>query len=823
MEAAILRMRKCRCSPSDTSIGEQELDTMTDLWESPAPLELYGPTLLLRGDPIGSSSLAWSRDHRLVACVGNCVQVVNVGIGQQVGKQVPLRFSVTRSSIKDETPKLEMRSQKARKALARAVRPLSARLELALNWGFQPRPSAHGFAQACWSPATLGPSGTCLLALLALDGRLTLRSSTSPLSWTTIADLSSDLSREGPNNTAGKSCDKPGTDGGGSTNDGACDKTSDGVNLWDRWPGGEPPSPPPNGLLLDTVEKMKQHRAALTVVHLAWSPPFPVQRRRAGGSTHTVPVSLLSALTAVGDVFIWQGALTLKKAVVLWDKADGLPVSCLQTASLPYTADSVPAGSCSVVFAARGPHLLAAVLRGSVKKDGGRGELSLSVFHIPGLHPRPITSFTVTPSPQGPVIYTCADGHDKLAVVQPRLGTLSTDAALNFQRFPIALPGLSGRTRIRGVAASPGGAFLAVLVQQRDMLNLVAGKSHVNDTRLLFVQHIDAQQALKSILHPPPPIMPHCLMPGPLLPSPPCGPFNCLDLLEAVRPWIYTAGPLPPALRPGTAGEYDLIDDNDTHFLQLKLSIAQMLEHEGSAMAVQKQAPGDTENTATLRPGTMKRKTPDEVTDRDDRSHEASGGGKSKGVTGEHVEVLRLQLAFIRVRYIVQQLVIQGENHLGDPSTCTITNNIVSPKTSCTSLPSGSSEDFLSSGSGGLLSYARTGIPVASLYHYMNRVATDESTQRLMETFGERIESTEVEERCVACGLELPFSLHNFTTCSGGHTWPRCCLTFRACQGAVFRRCMHKDSIASVPTHTDPEWLQDILSHRCIYCNSPLL
>uniref|UniRef100_A0A8C4Q097 Transcription factor IIIC 90kDa subunit N-terminal domain-containing protein n=1 Tax=Eptatretus burgeri TaxID=7764 RepID=A0A8C4Q097_EPTBU len=279
---------------------------MTYLWESPTPLEPWGPTLSLRGDPIGSSSLAWSRDHRLVACVGNCAQIVNIGIRQQVDKQVPLRFSVTRSFIKDETPKLDKQSQKARNALARVVRPLSARLEFTLNWGFQSQPTAHGFAQACWSPPTLGPSGSCLLALLALDGSLTLRSSTSPLSWTTIADLSSDLSREGANNTPGKSYDKPGPDGGGSNNDGECDKTSDCANLWDRWPGGEPPSPPPKGILLDTVEKIKQRRAALTVVHLAWSPPFPVQCPRAGGSTHTVPVSLLSALTAVGDVFIWK-------------------------------------------------------------------------------------------------------------------------------------------------------------------------------------------------------------------------------------------------------------------------------------------------------------------------------------------------------------------------------------------------------------------------------------------------------------------------------------------------------------------------------------
>uniref|UniRef100_A0A8C4NK63 Transcription factor IIIC putative zinc-finger domain-containing protein n=1 Tax=Eptatretus burgeri TaxID=7764 RepID=A0A8C4NK63_EPTBU len=446
-----------------------------------------------------------------------------------------------------------------------------------------------------------------------------------------------------------------------------------------------------------------------------------------------------------------------------------------------------------------GPHLLAAVLRGSLKKDGGRGELSLSVFHVPGLHPRPITSFTVTPTPQGPVIYTCADGHDKLAVVQPRLGAVSTDAALNFQYLSIALPGLSGTTRIRGLAASPGGAFLAVLVQQRNTLNLVTEKSHDNGTHLLFVQHIHAQQALKAILHPPPPIMPHSLMPGPKLPSPPCGPFSCLDLLEAVRPWIYSLGPLPPALRPGTGGEPDLIENNDTHLLQLKLAISQMLEHEGCAVAVKNQPPGDTKNMARSIPGTMEMESPDEVTESDFGSNEASGGGKTKGVTGEDVEVLRLQLAFIQARYLVQQLVIQGRNHLGDLPICTITDNVVSPNTA---LQSGSSVDILSSGSSGLLSYATTGIPVASLYHYMQRVATDHSTQKLMETFRERMESVLVEEHCVACGQELPFSLHNFTTCSGGHTWPRCCLTFRACQGAVFRCCMHKDSIASVPTHT---------------------
>nr|XP_032813374.1 general transcription factor 3C polypeptide 4 [Petromyzon marinus] len=151
------------------------------------------------------------------------------------------------------------------------------------------------------------------------------------------------------------------------------------------------------------------------------------------------------------------------------------------TGALPSSTSQC--GRTSVVLAARGPHLLACVVCVS------GGGMSVQTAHVTGLHPQPICGMAAVCSNRwgdgdggggdGGMVYTAsADG--SLCCVWPVLcssggeGDVSVSIPavagqrrwVRFERRIMRLPGPLGRARIRGLAASPNGAFLAVLTTE---------------------------------------------------------------------------------------------------------------------------------------------------------------------------------------------------------------------------------------------------------------------------------------------------------------------------------------------------------------------
>uniref|UniRef100_A0A672SKW8 Ral transcription factor IIIC subunit 4 n=1 Tax=Sinocyclocheilus grahami TaxID=75366 RepID=A0A672SKW8_SINGR len=72
-------------------------------------------------------------------------------------------------------------------------------------------------------------------------------------------------------------------------------------------------------------------------------------------------------------------------------------------------------------------------------------------------------------------------------------------------------------------------------------------------------------------------------------------------------------------------------------------------------------------------------------------------------------------------------------------------------------------------------------------------------------------------EYCILCKEVLPFTDCKRAECKNGHRWLRCALSYQACQGVTYRRCLLQDSVASVAEPEGEKYSQG----PCIFCDSP--
>lgn len=114
-------------------------------------------------------------------------------------------------------------------------------------------------------------------------------------------------------------------------------------------------------------------------------------------------------------------------------------------------------------------------------------------------------------------------------------------------------------------------------------------------------------------------------------------------------------------------------------------------------------------------------------------------------------------------------------------------------------------------------------IPTCGLLQFLSGEHSDRDAEVLIGHVKNKLNKQTFQEHCALCEEQLPFTDYNQATCGNGHVWPRCGLSYQACQALTFRRCLLLDSISRLPEPEDPVWIQKMLQAPCALCDSPMI
>ncbi|XP_064164114.1 general transcription factor 3C polypeptide 4-like [Anguilla rostrata] len=759
--------------------GETETEPDTGTLTGHGPIVKREPVLKLLSPVCGLEPLSWSEDHRISASCTNSISLMEM-VCDIHSYSRDLIIHRTSIPVPEDVCVLqvgpEREVQEAKERFAGSDDPAVSQafmLDRTMNPAVGTLPPLRGTKYTSWSPPGCDGNGRCLLAVLTLDGRLTVQSCGRRMRWTPLADLTE---------LYGRSLAEQGY----------------------APPGAEPPLGPP-----DQLPELRRRHRMQAPVRMEWSSVCATQRVQTNNECKDVGTVLLAVLMENGDLAVWhlalpflgpdsvvscstlpsgvarpsalawweyqhggrrmsglivgssagpvkilpvnlkavKGCFTLRQPVVLWQEADQIPVLGVRCVSLYHPRQKC---DCSLVVAARGPYLFWCLLL--ISKAG----LNVHNSHVTGLHATPIVSMAT--GRRDGAVFTCAsDGSIK------RLTPVFTDEAVTFRQEALELPeGVAGR-RVHGMAVSPYGAYLALLTSE-GMRGWQHPISRAHQVQLVTLKTADAAA-------------------GEVLRSGAQSLFRQADLLDLVRWKVLQDKRIPPGLQ----GELDekVCASGSAYLRRFKLFLLRVLYQ-----SLQK-AP--TEARWRPAPKNAKVLLTDEDGDEDD-GERPSEGAESQGQEGGASEEQAREIT---------AMIQETETHLTREHMKTVLGEVYLHTwiTENTSIPTRGVCDFLSSDS----------------------TYEDRAAEVLIGHIFKKMNKQTFPEYCSLCKEVLPFSDPRQAVCSNGHIWFRCVLSYRACQSLDYRRCLLGDGIARHPAPEDPDWIKRILQGPCTFCDSPLI
>ncbi|XP_016410250.1 general transcription factor 3C polypeptide 4-like [Sinocyclocheilus rhinocerous] len=749
-----------------------------DFWAGQGPVVLRDPAIKLLSLVSGPEPLSWAEDHRLAASSTNSVSIMELvcDIHSLSQNLVLHRSHIPVPDIAcDLKVGPEKEVQTVKESFAKSKDPVASQMIL-MDRVIHPQSGRlHGVKYTSWSPLGCDKYGRCLLAFLTLDNRLTIHSSHLRLHWTPLLDLTELY----------------------------------GEMLKSRNYSAQNDGSPPNSI--KDLDELQRRFRMQTPVRMEWSGLCSMQQVQTNNACKDVSTVLLAVLMENGDVVVWQFSLppqgkdsvvscnTIKSGVsspsvlTWWEyehsgrKMSGLivgssvgPVKILpvnlkavkgyftlrQPVVLWQDKDQIPVLNikCVTLFH---PHQkcncsLVVAARGPYVFWCllliTKAGLNVHNSHVTGLHSTPIISMTVCHN--GGTIFTCSlDGKVK------KLTPVFTDAAVEFKQEEIVLPeGVAGR-RMQGISISPNGAYLA-LISNEGMINKLHPVNRTYQVQFITLKTPDeaAAELLESQMH---------------------SLFRKADLLDLLRWRILKDKSIPSVLQNNL--DEKLQTSGSTYLWRLKLFLLRTLyksmqknpsEHlwrpthrEGKVLVEDEEAGGGEDEMAEISALEELRQGEAEKQSSEEQMREVSC----------RIEEVESQLSRENMKKVL------GEVYL---HTCVTQNTCIPTKGVC---------DFLTN----------------------NPANEDRAAKVLIGHIMNKMNKQTFPEYCILCKEVLPFTDCKRAECKNGHRWLRCALSYQACQGVTYRRCLLQDSVASVAEPEDSDWIKKILQGPCIFCDSP--
>ncbi|XP_055035462.2 general transcription factor 3C polypeptide 4 [Misgurnus anguillicaudatus] len=787
LERRLFSYRKMAASSSNSTsekVGTTSTDETApdnDFWASQGPVVARDPAVKLLSAVSGVEPLSWSDDNRLSACSITSVSLIELVCDVHSLSQ-ELVLHRTHIPVPDAAHELKVGPEKEVKAVrdkfARSKDPVVSQMVM-IDRVINPQSGRiHGVKYTSWSPLGCDSDGRCLIAFLTLDNRLTIHCNQKRLQWTSLLDLT-ELYGEmlKSRNYSAK-------------NDG---------------------SPPCS---IDDLDELQRRFRMQTPVCMEWSGLCNTQQVQTNNECKDIGAVLLAVLMENGDLVVWHFSLPLRgkdsvlscntiksevsspNALAWWEyehggrKMSGLVVGSLvgpvkilpvnlkavkgyftlrQPVVLWQDEDQIPVHNikCITLFH---PHQkcncsLVVAARGCYVFWCllliSKAGLNVHNSHVTGLHSTPIVSMTV--SHKNGSIFTCSlDGTVK------KLTPVFTDVAVVFEQQEIVLPEAVAGRRIHGISVSPNGAYLALLCSE----GMINGLHPISRTyQVQFITLKTPNEASAELLE-----------------SQTQNLFIQTDLLDLLR-WRVLKDKCIPQFLQKELDEKLQGSKGSTYLWRLKLFLLRALHksmqktpsealwkpnHKDAKVLVGEEEAGGGEEDEMADTSALDetRQADADKSPNEERMREISGW----------IEEVESHLIRENMKRVL------GEVYL---RTCVTQNTCIPTKGVC---------DFLTNDPANEDRAAKVLIG-----HIMNKMNK--------QTF---------PEHCSLCKEVLPFTSHKQAECKNGHRWLRCVLSYQACQGVTYRRCLLQDSIASIPEPEDPDWIKKILKGPCIFCDSPL-
>ncbi|KAK2872557.1 hypothetical protein Q8A67_022454 [Cirrhinus molitorella] len=746
-----------------------------DFWAGQGPVVLRDPAIKLLSPVSGLEPLSWAEDHRLAASSSNSVSIMELVCDiHSLSQNLVLHRS--HIPVLDSACDLKVGSEKevqtVKESFAKSKDPVISQMIL-MDRVIHPQCGRlHGVKYTSWSPLGCDKYGRCLLAVLTLDNRLTIHSSHLRLQWTPLLDLTELY----------------------------------GEMLKSRNYSAQNDGSPPNSI--KGLDELQRRYRMQTPVRMEWSGLCSMQQVQTNNACKDVSTVLLAVLMENGDVVVWQFSLppqgkdsvvscntiisgVSSPSVLTWweyehsgRKMSGLivgssvgPVKILpvnlkavkgyftlrQPVVLWQDKDQIPVHNikCITLFHPHQKCNCSLV----VAARGPYVFWCLLLISKAGLnvHNSHVTGLHSTPiismtvCHNGGAIYTCS-----LDGKVKKLTPVFTDVAVEFKQDEIVLPeGVAGR-RIHGISISPNGAYLA-LISNEGMINGLHPVTRTYQVQFITLKTPDeaAAELLESQMH---------------------NLFRKTDMLDLLRWRILKDKSIPLDLQKSL--EEKLQTSGSTYLWRLKLFLLRTLYK-----SMQK-----TPSEHLWRPTHRELVADEEVGGGEDEMAEISTleelrqGDAERQTSEQQMKEISSRIEEVESQLIRENMKkVLGEVYL---RTCVTQNTCIPTKGVC---------DFLTNDPANEDRAAKVLIG-----HIMNKMNK--------QTF---------PEYCSLCKEILPFTDCKRAECKNGHRWLRCALSYQACQGVTYRRCLLQDSIASVAEPEDSDWIKKILQGPCIFCDSP--
>ncbi|KAK7896603.1 hypothetical protein WMY93_021928 [Mugilogobius chulae] len=750
--------------------------------------QLREPAVPLLSPVCGLQPLLWSRDHRLAVSTSSALNVIELRCDIHSTKP---QLSLHRTSIpvSQDEHRLQVGPPKQQEE---AFMKFSAHdnpvIKQAYLTNFVTNPKIQlpkGIKCISWSPLGCDAIGCSLLACLTLDLRLTIHQSHKHLEWNMLVDLSKKY----------------------------------GTRLKERNYAKKDNIPPQRGLL--SFDELQRRFSMQTPVRMEWSSIYTTKQVLPNNICKDIEIVLLAVLMENGDLVLWKftlpitdgenveffdiiesevdrpsdlawweyesgnrrmsglivgsqvgpvkimpvsltgikGYFTLRHPVVLWKETDQISVKNIKCIPMVHPKDNI---NCSLIVASRGCYIFWCFLM--ISNTG----LSIHNSHVAGLYSLPIVSIAVSQQPIA--VYACSsDGWIK------RLTPTYTEKSLTFKQEDMVRPEIMSGRRLHGLAVSPNGAYIAIASTE----GIVTSTGFHPLTRLYKVHFIalkSASSAAKLLLN----------STGRSL-------YEMADLLDIVRLQILRDKHIPTMFQQELDNRIQ--EEGSTYLWKLKLFLVRMLY-----MSLQ-------------RPNVSVRVKPIQAVKKRVIAEEEEAMEEEVGVQTEGEKAQKENPGINRT------ILVEKEEDLQEHMSEVLASiNSVETHVMRENMKKVLGAVYLHP-----LMTQNTSIPTCGLVQYLSMETSDRDAQVLIGHVKSKLNKQTFEERCSLCEEVLPFDLYKTTTCANGHIWPRCGLSYQACQALTFRRCLLLDSISRLPEPEDPPWVQKMLQAPCAFCDSPLI
>ncbi|RVE65574.1 hypothetical protein OJAV_G00117700 [Oryzias javanicus] len=763
-------------APSQPEAAEDELQNMikTEPEEEDShdlPIPGHVPT---KRDPVvplvspvsGQQPLAWSPDHRLSVCTASSLSIMEMLCDVRSNKQ---HLMLHRTSIPVPPEPCKMRVGPSAE-LAQAMDKFSSHLDFTLRQAFltdrviNPSVGTHkGIKYASWSPLGCDAVGRCLLACLTLENRLSIHHSKKHLEWNLLVDLTQKY----------------------------------GELLKERGYARKDNKPTEANLL--NFEELQRRFRMQTPLKMEWSSTYTFKQVQADNTCVDVEMVLLAVLMENGDLVLWKFLLpfTNGKDVLFFDLIESGVTQPSDLAWWEYKSEDRQMSGL-IIGSEEGPLKIMPVHLKNVK-----GYFTLrhpvilwkecdniaveNIQCIPLMHPVHKASCSLIVASRGCYIFWCllvisSAGMNVHNSHITGLHSLSV-VSLTVDRQSVALYSCSTDGWIKKLTPMFQGSSLTFKQEDVPQIeNLTGRRIHgiAVSPNAAYVALLSTQGLVGK--HPPinRTYQVHFVTLKAtdaavelLLKSPSQNLYKMTDLLDLVRWHVLKSSCIPPWLQ--QALDQKLQESDVPYLWRFKLFLLRVLYQ-----TVQPSRGNDTWKPSP----------------RESQIAEENKGEAVVTVESEHAKVERE-----RQRAELQASILAAEAHLLRENMKKVLGVV-----------------YLNTSIG-----QNTSIPTCGLMEYLSRDGNDRAAEVLIGHIKNKMNKQTFSERCALCQAVLPFTDHKDTTCENGHLWPRCVLSYQACQTLTFRRCLLLDSIARLPEPEDPEWIKKILQAPCMLCDSPLI